>query len=377
MVTPAFHPIKGGAETVVRNLSIRLKKIGVQADIMTFNMNRKWNPSWQSKIEMIDGINILKIPALNWFPIEHSDRITLGINLIPGRFKNYLKNYDIIHFHGKDLTFPFFSYTLKKPKIFHLHGFSIDFYKRYFLSRLIFKHIADVYISISQSMLKELAELGIPKNKIRYLPNGVDIELFHAIKEKQDNLILFVGRITFAKGLHVLLKSLTYLEKPINLVIIGPPDWDVEYFRKMLKRIENENKKGPHKITYLSAQDQKNIVKWYQRAAIFVLPSFKEAFPVVNLEALACETPVISTNVGGISDVVRDGENGILVPQNNAVGLAKALKYLLDNEDIRIKFGQEGRKWIVKHFSLEVVVERLSKIYEKLITKNHDIHWKI
>ncbi len=368
MVTPSYYPIKGGAEAVIRNLSIKLNEIGVQTDIMTFNMNRKWNPSWQAKIEKIDGANVFKIPALNWFPMEHSERITLGINLIPGRFRNCLKNYDIIHFHGGDLTFPLFSYGVKKPKIFHLHGLSIDFYKRYFLSRLIFKHIADVYISISQIMLKELAELGLSKNKIAYIPNGVDIELFHPIKKKKDNLVLFVGRINFAKGLHVLLKSLAYLEKPIHLVIIGPPDWNVEYFRKMLKRIDNENKKGLHKITYLGAQNHKNTVKWYQRAAIFVLPSFREAFPVVNLEALSCETPVVATNVGGISDVVRDGKNGILVPPNNAVRLAKAIRYLLDNEDIRIRFGRQGRKWIVKHFSLEVVVERLCRIYEKLIT---------
>ena len=366
MVTPSYYPIKGGAEAVIRNLSIELNEIGVQTDIITFNMNRKWNPSWQAKIEKIDGINVFKIPALNWFPTVHSDRITLGINVIPGRFRNYLKNYDIIHFHSGDLTFPLFSYTVKKPKIFHMHGCQIDFYKRYFLSRLIFKHIADVYISISQLMLRKLVELGIPQNKIRYLPNGIDVKTFRPLEKKEDNLILFVGRITFAKGLHVLLKSLAYLEKPIHLVIIGPPDWDVEYFQEMLRRIEN--KKGTHKMTYLGAKDQANIIKWYQRAAIFVLPSFREAFPVVNLEALSCETPVVATNVGGISDVVRDGKNGILVPPNNAVKLANAIQYLLDNEDIRIRFGREGRKRIVKHFSLEVVVERLCRIYKKLVT---------
>lgn len=368
MVTPSYYPIKGGAESVIRSLSIKLNEIGVQTDIMTFNLNRKWHPFWQAKIEKIDGVNVSKIPALNWFPMEHSDRITLGINLIPGRFRGQLKKYDVIHFHGKDLTFPFFSYTIKKPKIFHLHGFSVDFYKRYFLSRLILKHVADVYISISKCMRKELAELGIPYNKIMFLPNALDVKIFHPSGKKKDNLVLFVGRITFDKGLHILLKSLAYLEKPIYLVIIGPPDWDVEYFQEILKRIENENKKGLHKITYLGAQDQTNIVEWYQRAAIFVLPSFKEAFPIVNLEALSCETPVVASNVGGISEVVCNGKNGILVPPNNALRLAKAIQYLLDYEDIRIRLGKEGRKLIVRNFSSEVVVERLCKIYERLIT---------
>jgi len=366
MVTPSYYPIKGGTETVVQNLSVDLNRMGVQVDVMTFNMDRKWNPKWRGKTEKIDGITVFKIPALNWMPIEHSPRITLGVNLIPGRFTNLLKQYDVIHFHEADFSFPLFSFLVRKPKIFHLHGFSIDFYKRYFLSRLMFKHVADVYISISHLMVKKLVELGIPQNKIRYLPNGVDIKLFHPIKNKDNNLVLFVGRITFDKGLHVLLKSLTYLEKPIHLVIIGPSDWDVEYFHEMLKQIADENKKGPHKITYLGAQDHMNTVKWYQRAAIFVLPSFGEAFPVVNLEALSCETPVVATDVGGIREVISEGENGILVPPNDAVRLAEAIQYLLDNKDIRIKFGREGRKWVAKNFSSKAVTEKLCRIYKEI-----------
>ncbi len=367
MATPSYYPIKGGAETVIRNLSIKLNETGVQTDIMAFNMNQKWNPSWQTKIERIDGINVFKIPALNWLPIEHSEKITSKINLVPGRFRNQLKKYDIIHFHGgDDLTFPLFSYTIKKPKIFHSHGFSIEFYKRYFFSRMILKRIANLYISISQRMIKELVELGIPQIRIRYLPNAVDIRLFRRLGKKKDNLVLFVGRVAFDKGLHIVLKSLKYLEKPIHLVIIGPSDWDVEYFQEILKRIEDENKKGPHKITYLGAQDHADIIKWYQKAAISVLPSFREAAPIVILEALSCETPVIASNVGGIPEVVRDGKNGILVPPNNAARLAEAIQYLLDNEDTRIKFGREGRKWVMEHFSLDVVVERLCRIYEEL-----------
>jgi len=367
MVTPSYYPIKGGAETVVRNLSIELNKMEVKTDILTFNMNRKWNPSWQAKIEKIDDINIFKIPALNWFPMEHSDRITLGINLIPGRFRNRLKKYDIIHFHGGDLTFPLFSYTVKKPKIFHSHGFSLDFYKRYFLSRLILKSVADLYISISKKMRRELIDLGIPKNKIRLLLNGIDAKTFHPSEKKSDNLVLFVGRITYAKGLHILLESLRYLKKKIHLVIIGPSDWDIEYFREILVRMENENKKGEHKITYLGSQEQTNIIEWYQKASVFVLPSFREAFAIVNLEALACETPVIATNIGAIPEVIQHGKNGILIPPNNAIKLAEAIQYLLDNKDVRARFGREGRKFVVENFSYSVIAKKLPRIYEEML----------
>jgi len=368
MVTPSYHPIKGGAETVIRNLSIKLNETGIQTDIMTFNMNQKWKPLWQAKTEKTDGITIFKIPALNWLPTNHSDRITLGINLIPGRFRNRLKKYDIIHFHGGDLTFPLFSYTVKKPKIFHSHGLSLDFYRRYHLSRWILKNTADIYIAISKNMQKQFIDLGIPQNKIRLLHNAIDTETFHPSQKKSDNLILFVGRITYTKGIHILLKSLPYLKTKTHLVIIGPPDWDIEYFKEMLTRIENENRKGIHKITYLGEQEQTNIIKWYQKASIFILPSLIEAFAVVNLEALACETPVIATNVGGVPEVVHHGKNGILIPPNNPIKLAEAIQYLLDNKDLRTKLGREGRKLVVENLSYRVITRRLRRIYEEMLT---------
>ena len=367
MVTPAYYPIKGGTEVMVQNLSAELNNVGVRTDVMTFNMDRKWNPKWKGKVEKINGVTVFKIPALNWFPIAHSKRITMDVNLIPGRFTKRLKDYDIIHFH-EDLSFPLFSYFSKKPKIFHFHGLDVDFYKRYFLSRFILKHVADLYICLTKLMEKDLAELGIPRYRIRRLPNGVDVKIFRPLGDKKDNLVLFIGRICFQKGLHILLKSLCYLEKPIHLVIIGPPDWDRKYFESILRLMEEENKKGKHKVTYLGAQDPANVTEWYQKASLLVLPSFKEAFSVVNLEALSCQTPVVATNVGGIPEVVRDGENGILVPPNDAARLAEAIQYLLDNEKVRIKFGREGRKLVVKYFSLEAVVEKLHRIYKEMIS---------
>ena len=366
MVTPGFHPIKGGTETVVRNLSVELNKVGVHADVMTFNMDQKWNPRWKGKIEEIDGINVFKIPALNWLPIEHSPKITMRVNLIPGRFTNIFRKYDLIHFH-EDLSFPFFSLLVRTPKIFHLHGLDVNFYKRYHLSRIILKHAANLYISISRQMERDLAELGIPESKIVCLPNGIDVELFRPEGEKEDNLLLFVGRISFEKGLHVLLESLRYLKEPVRLVIVGPTDWSLKYYQDILKLIEKENRTGKHEIEYLGALDQVDIIKWYQKASIFVLSSFMEAFPVVILEALSCGTPVIATPVGGVSEVVRDGENGFLVPLNNPPKLAEAIQHLLDNKDKRIRLGREGRRWMIRSFSLDVIVNKLCNIYNSLV----------
>jgi glycosyltransferase involved in cell wall biosynthesis len=367
MVTPSFHPIKGGTETVVHNLSIELNKVGVHVDIMTFNMDRKWHPKWKRTIEEIDGITVFRVPALNWLPIVNSPRIKLGINLIPGRFRHLMKEYDIIHFHEAEFSFPFFSYFIGKPKILHLHGIKFDYFKRYHLSRFILKTTADLYLSITKQMKSELIMLGIPKNKIVYFPNAVDSKIFHPREDKMDNTILYVGRITPDKGLHVLLKSLKYIKNHVNLEIIGPIDWNIDYYQNILRLIKNENQRGKHKIRYLGDVDQATLLAEHQKASIFVLPSFFEPFGIVLLEAMACETPVIATRTGGIPEIVKNGENGILVPVNDPLKLAKAIDYLLENKDARIKFGKAGRKWVTENFSIEVLVKRLCKIYEAFL----------
>jgi glycosyltransferase involved in cell wall biosynthesis len=100
-----------------------------------------------------------------------------------------------------------------------------------------------------------------------------------------------------------------------------------------------------------------------------VLPSFIEAFGVVLLESLSCKTPVIATAVGGVPEVVRDHENGILVPPNNPLKLAEAIQYLLDNKDVRIRMGKEGRDLVESSFSLEVITKRLCDIYRNVLDR--------
>jgi len=369
MVTPGYYPIRGGTEAMVKSLSTELNKRGIHTDVMAFNMDQKWKPKWKGKIQRIDGITVFKIPGLNWLPVFHSPKITLGVNLIPGRFTQLLEEYDIIHYHEAEFSFPLFSFLVKKPKVLHLHGIDPDFFKRYYLSRFMLTHTAGLYLSITQRMKKELARIGIPEKKIIHFPNSVDTEIFHPREKKIDNLILYVGRLTPDKGLHVLLKSLCYIKNSVHLNIVGPPDWDRVYYRNMLSSIEAENRKGRHKITYLGRVGQAQLIKCYQKASIFVLPSLYEPFGVVILEALSCGTPVVATYAGGIPEIIKNGENGVLVPRNDPQGLAKAIQQLLDNKDMMVRFSEIGRKWVVKNFSLEVMAKKLSEIYEEMFLR--------
>ena len=363
MVPPCYYPVKGGTETIARNLAIALNKQGIQTDVMAFNVDQNRNPKWQGKTEKIDGIIVYRIPALKWI---QSYKVTAGVNFIPGRFTNILKSYDIIHFHEFELSFPFFSAIVQKPKIIHLHGIDHNFLKKHYISRFLLKHLAHLYISISKRMTRELIDLGIPKREIIYLPNSIDTNLFKPGKQKEENMLLFVGRISQSKGLHILLKSLQHLKEPIRLIIIGPPDRDVNHYQNILKMIEDENRRGIHEIKYLGAKEQSELIEWYQKASLFVLPSFIEGFPVTILEALSCETPVIATPVGGIPEIIKNHKTGILIPTGESIRLAEAIQYLLENKDVRLKMGCEGRTLVTKHHSLEAAAKKLIMIYKWL-----------
>lgn len=368
MVTPSFYPIKGGTESVVRNLSIKLNKIGVHVDVMTFNMDRKWNPRWRQKIETLEELTVFKVPALDWFPFSHSPRLNFRVNVIPGRFTHLMKEYDLIHFHEAEFSFPLFSFFIKKPKILHIHGIRLDYFQRYHLSRFLLKNVADFYLSLTKNMQNDLITLGIPKNKIEYLPNAVDTKIFQPKEKKMDNTLLYVGRIEPNKGLHVLLKSLKHIKDSVELEIIGPLGWNQNYNQNIMQLIELENRRGKHKIKYVGSIDpnQPSLIERYQKASIFVLPSLYEAFGMALIEAMACATPVIATNTGGTSEIIANGITGILVPVNDYMKLAEAINYLLKNVDARIKLGKAGRKLVEDNFSIELVVKKLCRIYDKM-----------
>jgi len=371
MLTPSYYPIIGGTESAVQSLAFKLNEMGVYTDVMTFNMNEKWNPIWREEVKE-DVFKVFKVPAFNIFhkcaynPLE----ILFNVNVIPKLdFTKRLKDYDILHFHDDgDLSFPFFSYFIKRPKILHCHSLAGTYwrYRSYLLNRKNLTGVVDFYICISKASKNILLNLGVPKSKILTLHDGVDTEKFKPNKsEKRDNLVLFVGRLIWEKGLHVLLDSLTYLEIPVHLVIVGPKQ-DYGYIEKTFGSNRKQKRKGIHNVELLGPIDHDELVKWYQKASIFVCPSLKETLGIVNLEASSCETPVVASKVGGISEIVKHDVNGILVPPNDPKKLAIALRKLLEDKKLRETYGKRGRRMVEEHFSWNNISKELIKIYKKI-----------
>jgi glycosyltransferase involved in cell wall biosynthesis len=109
-----------------------------------------------------------------------------------------------------------------------------------------------------------------------------------------------------------------------------------------------------------------DLVNLYNEAAVFACPSVYEPFGIINLEAMACETPVVATRVGGIKEVVVDGETGLLVPPGEPVKLGGALTRILEDPATAAKMGEEGRRHVLEHFTWDRIATKTLELYRSL-----------
>lgn len=375
LVTPSYFPIVGGSEILTQALSTKLNEAGIHTDIMTFNMEEKWKPTYSEKVET--GINhkVFRVPVLNPFPFLRINPLytLLRINVLPrSDFKKKLQDYDIIHFLGEDdLSMPILSRSIQKPKIMHcvgVPGLEKQLSRHPTMGKLfarIFRTLADLYIVFSPEEKAVLVDMGVPKNKISILPWGVDTEIFHPDrKQKLNDLILFVGRIYPTKGLHILLESLQYLGSKAQVVIIGPVN-DHAYFKQIDRMRLKINADGFHNVKYLGNISHSELVKWYQKATVLVRADLVGASGagLATLEALACGTPVIGIQ----NHVIIHHENGLIVPPNNPARLAEALELILTSKESREKYGRSAARRIEEGYSLKIVLARLIEMYKKIL----------
>ncbi len=170
--------------------------------------------------------------------------------------------------------------------------------------------------------------------------------------------VLFVGRITRQKGIMHLVNAIRHFHPGAQVVLCaGAPDTP-EIEREMTAAVERARAESPHRIVWMREMLPKDkVITLYTHAAIFVCPSVYEPFGIINLEAMACETPVVASAVGGIPEVVEHGETGLLVPLHTASAtdveprdpeqfsrdLAAAVNVLLDHPDLRASMAQKAR----------------------------------
>jgi len=192
---------------------------------------------------------------------------------------------------------------------------------------------------------------------------GVDPQRFAPAPKTQVNCqceLLCVGRLTSAKGQAILLEAVAELQTrqvPVRLTLVGmgPDEKSLQAYAEQLG-IRGQ-------VRFTGAVDQDHILRYYQTADMFVLPSFAEGLPVVLMEAMAMEIPCITTAITGVPELIQNGEDGLLVAASDVNGLADAISRLANDPELRRKIGQAGREKVLAEYDLHKNTELLFKAF--------------
>ena len=189
---------------------------------------------------------------------------------------------------------------------------------------------------------------------------GVDPELYRrAHHEGQGKRLLFVGRLAAVKGLPVLFEAIAQLrqDRPNIILTIAGDGPDRQQLVQRAKELNIEEN-----VRFLGYQSQSQVRELLAETDVFVMSSFAEGVPVVLMEAMAAGLPVVATRIAGVAELVEDGVSGFLVPPGDATALAERVAALLDDEDLRNRFGKAGRAEVQAEFNIHLEAQRLCTI---------------
>lgn len=245
------------------------------------------------------------------------------------------------------------------------------------LTKTLIKNTFDGYIISNSDQIREFKEYGITEN-VFPLGLGIDtenifypadfttkIELRKKLNLPIDKvLLLFVGRFVERKRADFLLnvwRHLTHIYDKASLVIVGSGmgqhDSNEEKISDMIKHCSN--------LVHREFGSSLNPSEYYRACDILILPSNREGQPNVLLEAMACGIPVIGSDIPGIIELLRDRKNGFIFSVNNSKELSGTIEELVENEELRVNLGKEGRKLILRTKNIEYVAKQYIKIYKK------------
>ena len=252
--------------------------------------------------------------------------------------------------------------------------------------------MADAVIAVSNEAKNDILKLfKVDPAKVHVIHNGIDLDEYRPTKapeilkkhgvDPERPYVLFVGRITRQKGIIHLVNALQYMDKDFQVVLCaGAPDTP-EIGREMEERVSAMQKKRDGIIWIPEMLDTPAKVAFYSHAAVFCCPSIYEPFGIINLEAMACETAVVASAVGGIKDVVVEGETGLLVsvddgtsdsfelanPEKFEKGLAGKINLLMEDKSLREKMGKAGRCRATENFSWSAIAKKTYTLYQSLL----------
>jgi len=252
--------------------------------------------------------------------------------------------------------------------------------------------MADAIIAVSQGTKDDILKLfQVQEERVHVIHNGIDLQEFKKVDSHEvltryniptgHPYVLFVGRITRQKGIMYLLKALSYLDHEFPVVLCASSPDTPAIAAEMKEALGKASAHREHIFWIPDVLDKPSLIELYSHAGVFCCPSIYEPFGIINLEAMACEVPVVASAVGGIPEVVVEDATGFLVPVDQfeeapfspknpeqfAQELAERINQLMRDPALRKPMGEAGRRRAEELFSWMAIAQRTKALYGKVV----------
>lgn len=370
MVGDEFYPAMGGAPTYTTELGKALSELGAEPIVLTHSY-----PGYPRE-EEFDGV---KVKRLEGFVISRVNRAA-SAGLIRRVYENIkLGGFDLVH--GQDIYSPmaltsvFSAHKRKIPSVLTCHSI----HKAGKVWQLIYKPVisgmkrADRVIAVSGAAKAYCVALGVPRDKIEIIPNGVDLSVFNTkvdgsamrakLKIAREPLVVTAIRFVKRKGPVYLVSAFSKVLKSIpnaKLAIAGSGP-EAANLRDQIRKL------GMAKSAkILVGLNREEVAELMAAADVFVLPSLVESFGIVLLEAMAVGTPIVCTRTEGATEIVDDEVNGVMVPPADSNALADAILRVLNDSKLARALRKNGLKVVQDRFSWKKTAEMTLALYERV-----------
>lgn len=362
-ITPDFPPHCGGIGHYVAYLSEELIRRGHDVSVI-FRGKHEREYDYTGIL-----VTEFKVPGV----------APLNVRLLQNRIETilYSKNIDLVHIHygampvikcDEPVIVTAHWCNSEGIPVFHRPIRNLDaLYRNLMLP--VYKRIeartasfCDKMTVVSESLRREYQKLYNINSDVIY--NGVDTKLFYRDNNiKKEEAILFTGSLSAGKGVLDFLKIAKLLNRSHNhvkLFIVGEGP--------LRMRVADHLKKAKlSNVILVNRLSHTQLVDYYNRASVYVFPSYYEGLPTTVLEAMACELPVVASNVSGIPEQIEQGVSGYMLSPGDIQGFYNRIVELLDDREKQVKFGEAGRRRVLEKFTWSHVASRVEKKYHETL----------
>jgi L-malate glycosyltransferase len=367
LYTATFLPTIGGAELVLHELASWLTGQGHRVTVLAPYVRHANN-------------HVAAMYRLRRYQRPSSKRFGVRQILLYLGHEYWRRPFDVLHCHG---AYPpaYVGSTLSRwfkiPLVVRPHGADIlpgEYIRANpCLERRLCRALtaADLVIAQSEFLSREIMALGVPRAKIRHIPNGVWLEAFQQVVPAAPlpyPYMLAMGSFSPKKGFDVLLRAfaaMTAAEPAVHLAIAGAGT-ELPAYRALVHKNGIQDR-----VHFVGVVQGVQKVQWYQHCLFFICPSRREPFATVNLEALAAGKPLVATAVGGNLEVVVQGGNGFLVPPNDPDALMRSMLRLLKDPALREAMGRRSAR-LAAGYDWRVILPQYTTVFAEAMALHHD-----